>query len=161
GRAGQRGRGRGGDGELVSAGGGGPGSVPDGRGRQLGGGVHVRAVVLDRLEHADGAAERDSLLGVLDGLIGAGPGDARCRGRQYGPGQVGEGGPRVRDDGGGGALEGDPSAAAGRVEVRRRLDADLVAGLDDRHVVARSHQDQPGRGGRQDRAQAAADRAVD
>ena len=64
-RHGQRRRHGRGVGELVAAVRGGPGRVPHGRGRQLGGHEHVGAVVLDRLEHGDRAAELLAHLGVL------------------------------------------------------------------------------------------------
>ncbi len=90
GRRGQRRGHRGGIGELVPAGRRGPGSVPHGTRRQLGGDRHVGAVVLHRLVHGDRAPELDALLGVLGPHLRALPGDADRVGRQDHPGQVGE-----------------------------------------------------------------------
>src|SRR5690606_19240770 len=90
GGAGEGGGHRRGVGELVAAGGRGPGGVPHGAGGQLGGDGHVGAVVLHRLERADGPAELDPLLGVGGGRVGAGAGQPDRLGREDDPGQVDE-----------------------------------------------------------------------
>ena len=106
GRRGQRGGHRGGVGELVATGGGGPTGVPHRVGGQLGGDGHVGAVVLDRLEHGDGAAELLAVLGVRRAEIGALAGDAHRLGRQQDPGHVGQHPAGAGEDGGRGGIEG-------------------------------------------------------
>ena len=116
----ERGGHRGGERELVAAGGGGAGRVPHGGGRQLGGHEHVGAVVLDRLEHGDRAAELLAHLGVLGGLLGALAGDAGRLGGEDRAGEVDQ-----QSDGRRGGRRParrrsvDPAGTAGRVEVRR------------------------------------------
>ena len=118
--------------------GGRPGRVPDRRGRQLGGDEHVGAVVLDRLEHRDRAAELLAHLGVLGGHLGALAGDAGGLGREgaararstrtcAAPGTISAAAPSSADAGG----------AAGGVDVGRGLDGHAVGReVDDRDVVA-------------------------
>src|SRR5690606_9253969 len=131
GGAGEGGGHRGGVGQLVAAGGRGPGRVPHGAGGQLGGDGHVGAVVLHRLERADGPAELDPLLGVGGGRVGAGAGQPDGLGGQDDPGQVDEQPAGAGQDGGRGAVEGDPGRPAGGVEVGCHLDGHALTPLDE------------------------------
>ncbi len=80
----QRGGHRRGQGRLLAAGARCPSGVPHGADRQLGGGQHVGAVMLDGLEGADGATELQPGARVLGGLGGARDGHSHglCRAEQ-------------------------------------------------------------------------------
>ena len=106
-----------GEGQLVATGCGSPGGVPHGGGGQLGGDEHVGAVVLDRLEHGDRAAELLAHLGVLGGLIGAGVGHARGLGGDQHATEVEQRPAPTGDDLDRGAGEGRPGGTAAAVGV--------------------------------------------
>ena len=162
GRHGQRGGDGRGVGELLAAAGGGAGRVPHRGGGQLGGHDHVGAVVLDRLEHGDRAAELQAHLGVLGGHVGALAGHADGLGGEDRAGEVDRaaGGRRAAPSAGD-AVERDPAGAAGRVEVRRRLDGDAVGvGVDDGDVVADGDEQHVGQAGAEHGAGVAGQRAV-
>ena len=135
---------RGGVGELIATGGGGPGRVPHRAGGQLGGHGHVGAVVLDRLVHGDRATELLSLLGVRRGQVGALAGQPHGLGRQQHPGHVAQHLAAARDDGGGGGVERHPRRAAGGIEVGWGVDRDAVADLDDGDIFASRDEHEPG-----------------
>ena len=92
------------------------------RGGQLGGDDHVGAVVLDRLEHGDRAAELQALLGVRRRQLGALAGDADRLGREDHAGEVDEHAPRAGEHGGRRAVEGDARGrgGSGRGSAARR-----------------------------------------
>ena len=103
---------------------------------QLGGDQHVGAVVLDRLEHGDRAAELLPLLGVGGGLLSALAGHTDAlRGEQQ-PSVVDQRLAGAGDDLDGGSVQGDPGGPAPLVQVGRDLDGHAVGvELDQRHVV--------------------------
>ncbi len=160
GGGGEGGGDRGGVGELVAAGGGGPGGVPDGAGGHLGGHGHVGAVVLDRLEHGDRAAELLAVAGV------GGRGIRALAGHAHGLG----GQDRARHVGGhaGGAgehrdrrtVEADATGPAGGIERGRSLDRHAVGGgVDHGDVVADRYEEHVGLAGAE-RHRGPGDRAV-
>ena len=142
---GEGGGARRGEGQLIAAGSGGAGGVPHGGGGQLGGDEHVGAVVLDRLEHGDLAAELLAHLGVLGGLVGAGVSDARGLRREEQAAEVEQRPATTDDDLDRGAAEGGaggPAAAIG-VGATDELEAGGVA-LDHDDVVTGGDHDELG-----------------
>ncbi len=116
GAEGQRRGGRGGEPELLLILLRGPRGIPHRRHRGLGGHQHVGAVVLDRLEGGDGAAELLAHLGVLDGGIHAVRRPADRLGGEQGAGAGQCGRPRTRQVRRRRRRQGGParSAACGR-----------------------------------------------
>ena len=152
----RRGHGRG-VGELVASRGGGPGRVPHGSRRQLGGDQHVGAVVLDGLEHADRPAELLAHLRILAGHRGALAGHAGRLGGEEHAGEVQHDLAAAGEDFGLRAVERHPGGAAGRIEVGGNLgrhaaapavdDGDVVAHRDEQNVGEVTAEDHPGRAG--------------
>ena len=103
--------------------------VPGCRGGLLGVDEHVRGMVLDRLEGADGAAELLAHLGVFDGHLQTRPADADRLGRRQDP----EHGSRLAGRAAQHSVLGDRHAAqcdgpdaAGGVQRLQRRDGDAV-----------------------------------
>jgi hypothetical protein len=159
GRYGQHRRDRRGVAELVTAVEPGPAGVPRGGRRHLGRDQHVRAVVLDRLEHRDRAAELLADLGVLGRHLGGLGGDAGRLGREHGPGHIGQQPARTRQHRRRRRVQADLGGAPALVHVGRDIGLvasgrlldhqHVVAGRDEQHVrqvAAEHHAGLPGRG---------------
>ena len=137
-------------GELLTTAGCCPGCVPHRSGGQLGSGGHVGAMVLDTLEHRNGAAKLLPHLGVLGGVKCAllGHTDSlRCEQHAC---QVHQHPAGTGEHNGGSGIKGDPGRAARRIKVLGHLHGDPLAHLNDNRIIPGGDDECPGMGGTDD-----------
>ena len=131
--------------ELVTAADPGPARIPGRGAGQFGGDQHVRAVVLDRLEGRDRAAELLADLRVPGRLFGRLGGQAGRLGGQQRPGHVGQQPAGTGQHGGRCGVERDPGRGPALIQVDRHLGPDPARRrLDDQDVVTRRDQQDVG-----------------